>query len=544
VLNFQDAAHRRLVELLIVDWAIKELEFESLMDALIASLAETVSDRFGDAFNEYKRDPAALEQIAIALEDERGSLSDEEIESWFSDYLRCVGSVEPSLIDCLEDECSLQERFADSLQRWGRDCSSSDGTHQLADSVECEACVAIATGGFSRDNLLLAPIQYLIHQPFWPMDSWAGLHERVVAAVEQREDGMELEGDLVLENDGAMVRSPFLRVVSLADARLISNGGAQRKTYPLSRVMPRLRMLAHATPRADYVRLRTESIFMDEDGSVIHSRGWPQLNSEVAKAKVLRAMPDAANRPVSWVEIAAKLALISLEAEPTEQEVSAQIHAEVVRLLRRAKRAMTSQELEAALGISLPFRPETLPPGRIMAYARHPRFLRPENAVYVLREWVESESKKRGLILRDRIVTPFSIKCFDFDAAEVHRHLEREPLFVRFGLFSIVALANSLALSLPSKPTELYYRFKIKKRLQSMLRGEFADIGLDFFASYSAIPPRTSGEPMYLWRRRIVQHALGFPTDVDVAIRQIEEARVRSSLYRLLKQRDLGNDSA
>ena len=53
----------------------------------------------------------------------------------------------------------------------------------------------------------------------------------------------------------------------------------------------------------------------------------------------------------------------------------------------------------------------------------------------MLRDWVESEDKKKAMILKERILSPLKIKAIKFDVSHLEQALSSESL-KEFGIYT------------------------------------------------------------------------------------------------------------
>jgi len=342
-------------------------------------------------------------------------------------------------------------------------------------------------GRLHLEAIALAPWLYLIHLPFAPVDRAPQIAPSILKALDGALCKSMSEILAKLYREGTTLRRGFLSAFIANDLNLLSaTMRNEDAVVDLDRFQPNPRLAAALLPERALVHFDSQFIADMDATPYVEIDG---LSVQLARLRALyrgRGNLSTEVKP-DWIEYALKLVCYQHEgARPEVQGIDGALHAALCDALAQQGRAMSLRELRLALGAEFELHPEDLSApvnGRgIMAYARHPRFLHKDEAFYVLSDWVESASDKKGRIARDRVVTPFTEKRWEFSLAELRDSLPGEPIYARTNLIVPRLVVERLARTLPGKPDEPYYRKRLTERAIEMLREHAVEIGKGLFA--------------------------------------------------------------
>lgn len=496
--------------LCIVDYAVRNQglcdDVEILLD-VVARISGWATPQTGCRDIE---DPEDLFAIRKRLLTDLWEIFDSgDAEEFFNSYLegigilgQCTESDYSVLFDqffCYVGECGTYQDDAILRNIFGGNTPDSYRILQR----ECEP-------NFGLLGQTLAPLLYWIFLPFYPLSVDVNFGQAVRGAIER---AVELEpSTLLLElcNIGITVRPSFLAIWCLNDTNILfaTRHGVEillaRKSIQVD-----FELAAFQIDEKKYLRIEGQNFVPFEDSEGDFEISNIQLKPEIVRQFFINRGYDEGAALLNWSEVAIKIALYKGEGyERTIQGIGEHLHAAVVGALANAKIAMNLADLQKALHFEFQLTPDMLGPGCVMAYSRHVKFLENDSAYYVLSDWVETDTEKRGRISRDRIVTPFREKNWNFTWNELRHHALEDPMVRMFKLFSPRRLAPILGRHLPDKPLELYFQKKIEWRVRELLKAHGKDVGREYFVLMEDINGDYLDDVIKLLRSRLIQTRL------------------------------------
>lgn len=459
------------------------------------------------------------------------------LDALFRRYLANVIKIEESFGGISYDVDALSAAFSESIDKRANQVaihsSPNSGLSTVAESLEL---AANAIGSIPKSSLLLVPVHYLTYKPFGPFGIWASLASKLRECL--RPGRLSTFSDVAqqLFHKGIIVRFPMVGMCGLCDKDLVVVQSSGPMLCRIADVLPRFRMVSLNVSCGEYIEFRRHSNLVAAQGYCNRATPVAIDTCYVRKLWGERIAMGLDADMLDWCSIGAKMYQHCLCGDEKIQSLNVSLHREIVNALLHAKRAMKRSELEEMLGVGVPLSPETLPPGRIMAYAVNKAHLQRDHAYYVLRDWVASDNDARGKIPKFKIVTPFVEKNAVVTDAVLAEVLNGDPLYRRAGLFSITSVARQIAERLPERPTELYYVTLIEKQLKQSLSPWTVCLSLGFYVPRSRVGPMTREEMTDEQRvsfLKSVIHAIG---DVPAFLEGILEADVRDKCRRLLQQ--------
>lgn len=512
------------------------LTFISLKDGTFAPVmscfAQTVEELLGIevGWDHAQTDPDVVGAHVRRLARLIDALEEDDRLHFFQTYCSKITDTEPSLLEHGFDLQRLANDFFSLIEQGVAGPTLSNAAEAMSED-DTTVLAAHILGTLRQDRLVLLPAAYVWGLPFVPTEATASCLPSVISSVPK-------SGHLSLgrlreraQEKGIYCSLAFLATVARSDHRLLTV--AQNDGISVVRradLLPALDSMAHNVKRSDLVSGGKRITVPDEEGFRTCTFEPPKVNGAYVGALVVRKHGSERTAGINWNEVGVKMLSIAVNGETTIQGMSASLHQEIVRTLRERGEAMTLDQLERALSLPLRLSPEELPPGQIMAYAPHPRFLRPENAVYVLKDWVETDTQKRARILRIRVVTPFREKSWEFESELLAEVIRNDELYKFCGLITIDSIVNAIATRLEDKPFELYYRRLIKVRIQKLLDSRFIDLGRGVFTNAANNVEKKPNESNDSWRAAVLHNALGRPRNLLNTIASIENAAIRTQL--------------
>lgn len=498
----------------------------------MAAFARAIEDVTGDDIRDW--DSVDLRSLAARRRDRLlrslRNLDEDDRLALTRAYIEHVRQEEPELVEGQSFEAfRLASDLFAVIETDAEELSGSEFSTLCSDDVCCLA--AQATGALKGIRYLLSPSVYWVGLPFSPGDRAMDCLELLYRGIPE---GRAIRADEIvnyLDQVGVSVTRNFVCMAAASDARLLTlRNGDDVTIGRLNRVLPKLELAAHNVRKSEYVTVEKMASTLAEEGFRTYLFEAPKIDANKVAEIVAKRHPGIDGASFNWGEVGVKMLQLSLKGEIKRQGLSASLHAEIVSVLRNKREAMTRDALEAEIGLPVPLAPESLPPGHVMAYAVHPRFLKPESAYYVLKEWVETDRDKRGRILRDRIVTPFNEKNWEFSGDLLDEVVEEDELYKFCSIVMVDSVVDSLIKRIPGNPMELYYRTLIRKRVDDMLGERFAALGRGFFAHPSRTTVRAPEQTNDAWRLETLRSALGGPRDLMGSIERVEDERLRSQL--------------
>ena len=236
-------------------------------------------------------------------------------------------------------------------------------------------------------------------------------------------------------------------------------------------------------------------------------------------------------------EIAYKLFLHYENNSINRSDLFQEVCDKTIKLLEKEKRLMRWGEIARKLKIpNLPLDPVKLGPGRLMAYAPSKVFLERRSSAYVLKELVSSgKTHETGKIMKERVITPFKEKKWNFDQSTLIEKMEANPFISKYQIIPMDDLAQEIAYSLPDLPTEPYYLNLIKETIFDNLEHKFSkfDPRRKHMISREIYPDRGSNS-WSKWRNECLSQALDCPLNfLPSAIDNLEDSH-RNSFTKIL----------
>lgn len=187
-------------------------------------------------------------------------------------------------------------------------------------------------------------------------------------------------------------------------------------------------------------------------------------------------------------------------AREVEQGLPKNLHSWIVKFLEERQEVTSWSKLCRSAGIEIDLSPERLPPGRIVAYAPGKAFLRRSRSLYALREWIETETYRRGRIARTRVVTPLENKSIVAAMSLFEEAFAAEPAISTYGFVSGFHMAEYIARKLPDRPTELYYVTLIQDKVELQLSNFLCSAGRGYFVHPEKLIERDPNTSLVRWR--------------------------------------------
>ncbi len=435
--------------------------------------------------------------------------------AFFSRYCEALGDLEQGIFATDFDQERLAQEFFDIFDDDRAEPGRFPPNALSEEDFNC--LVAHAIDCLRPERFALVPAVYWKYLPFAPgendYDFFDILNRCVPPTGSIETDRLRLKA----EDYGLECSKAYIDTFLCSDPRFITVR-REGKRFAGRRValLPSIEVIAHNTRRSDYM-LHERRPFSEDGERRTYLLAAPRILPGRVKQLVSAGAREIEEQDgFDWAEVGAKMIQIALSPELRIQGLTASLHGRIVEALRGRAGAMSLGDLEQQLGVAIPLSPETLPPGRIMAYAPHPRFLKPENAVYVLSEWVETDTEKRGRILRARIVTPFKEKRWEFEEELAFDICNQNVLYARYRIVLADALVEGLSHHLPDRPTELYFKSQIRRRLESVLTKRMVNLGKGVFASREVAVDRDSFHSGDAWRIETIRNALNQRPDIDL----------------------------
>jgi hypothetical protein len=255
---------------------------------------------------------------------------------------------------------------------------------------------------------------------------------------------------------------------------LLVSGAAElsRQIVSLRRVLPKSQLAAWC------LRPTTTDSLTDGGTKLVHDQA---LIDPIRLLNFLGPM-NVENAGVCLWELSAKLAVFRRQPVGMPQGIPSPIHAALVAALKQYGRASRLSDLKLAVGAeNLNLHPLSLPPGRILAYAPSPKFLRRESAYYILSDWVADEERRRGKIRADRVVTP--LIPVDWPALQLAMNvaLKADDIYAHLGIAWLTRIANSVLKQLKYNPLNPYLKTCATQMLRKQLRHNHTWVGRGIF---------------------------------------------------------------
>jgi hypothetical protein len=394
-------------------------------------------------------------------------------------------------------------------------------------------------------SICLSPIIYWLHHPFWPSNFADEIYRRIINVVELHGGPIEETSILVkLKADDLVVRRDFLNVV-LSNETGIVRGKIEGRSvvWGLGSDEGRFKLGAFHLDESEFLDINQwyQLQIDDQPGYVVTS--GIQVQKERLKHLFCSNFNTGEKCEVDWVDLGYKLACFKNEScESSCQGLGESLHSAIVEQLRMSGRAMRLVELQNILGIKFDLSPETLGPaignGKIMAYARHSHFLDRDHAYYVLSDLVETDTEKKGRILRNRIVTPWVQKDWEFSRSEFFKAVRADSVYSIAKIVILSRIASALTKLFPLLPSELYYQHKIIERAKNFLREVGFSIGKgayiiadDFPVSLQKVAAKDNLADI---RAALVWEAFGFPDNIRRTVLEISDEGVREEIFALI----------
>lgn len=407
--------------------------------------------------------------------------------------------------------------------------------------IELIACSHAFPSAVDTGALVLGPLLYLLTRPFEPLHEGRQI-AREIRRLTRGSRGVSLVrlSEQIAEA-GITCSTEYLEVLCLVSVDLLClRNAAEISVAPVSSLLPKFALAACNGPIACTAK-RTQ-IYVGEEDAAVESHGV-EIDSEALRAYHVQHGYVHDPREIDWNEVAVKSFAFQREfPRALVQDLEPSLHEEIVQQLLARGRAMSLKELHAGIGLTFKLAPDSLGPGRILAYARNPRFLEPDAAFYVLADWVETDTEKKNRIARDRIVTPLRVKKWQFTAEDLPRLCHNDSLARNFSVFQVSRLASTIAYSLPDKPVEPYYIRKITSLLREILHERGIQVGRDSFILSAQLGLRVQGASALEVLQRALADRLGLPNEnfseivLRNALDQVDDQGAAGAMRQLLLQ--------
>lgn len=388
--------------------------------------------------------------------------------------------------------------------------------------------------GLLDPSIALVPALYFALLPFWPVSAGSRLRGLLFNATGSKPLSVS-DIAVRLSSAGVTVRMGYLEWWMQNDERLVT----LRKDHKLyvvrvQEMFPDFVNASHGISRESYCsidlgKLRYRPIAWLP---AIRLNQDIELRTDIVTKHFASRQRVFEGFSVDWNEVAGKMLCESFHQESLTQGLRASLHAGIVSTLLKSGRAMSREELCAALGFEFALDPVQLPPGRLLAYSRHKRFLDADSAFYVLKDWVATETNQRALIAQDRIATPLREKDFAFSKVLFLEMLDNDPVYMAYRLIAVDGIAKRIARTLSDLPVEPYYINEIKKKCEGYLESWAQSVGTDFYVPQSAFIERPPEMAFHDWRKQLLESLLERVVDVRGYIESIEDSYVREHLAR------------
>jgi len=509
--------------------------FGAFVDAIDESLSSDIGRQLDNDIEDLSRLSQLRRQVVGSLIDE---LDDDSEVGVFAIYIRSVMARVAGNDKRLPDVLQL---FRDEFYGLLAICDKAHATQGLP-HVDARAqwenyflAWARAPFHFELESWLLAPLIYWLYLPFAPWSRSTELIACMRRTVQAHGICPYPRLAASMNSAGITCRLPLLQNFAANDPSLLHvSAGGQWRVGMAEKLLPSFQCAAfHIDPRAYMPDAAGPNDKYDQADRVKAASSFEgRIRQRFVQLEGTAELP-----PVDWNEVVLKL--IQVRKSSCEDKLQGllgrSLHAAIVRKLAAKRRAMTRAQLERELGVRIPLSPADLGPGCIMAYARHPRFLKPEEAFYVLGNWVETDTQKRGKIPRAHIVTPFIAKDTSFSDRQLWDLIEEDALYVRYRIVSSRRIALRLAPLLPDRPVELYFVTRITADVEKRVRKHLADLGNGYFTRSANLDGIDISLDKKEIRRRVLSRILGSPLGLDEALNAVDDPEVRKELRALLR---------
>jgi hypothetical protein len=392
---------------------------------------------------------------------------------------------------------------------------------------------------------LLSPIIYWLHHPFLPVERGEDLH-RLVGAITDGGCGPMQETSVLtrLMADGIVLRPQFLRVILANDTKAaIGKMSGVSVVWKMKELLPDFDLAAYHLNERKFLDIdQRYQLPIDEEKGHLEIR-CIQARHEIVKNFFVKRGFVEYRGDVDWCDVAYKLACVHSESyEPTIQGIGLALHKAIVAQLAATRRAMRLDELQNEIGLDFELSPEIIGPaigcGRVMAYARHQRFLEKHEAYYVLSDLVETDTEKKGRIPRDRVITPTVEKHWAFSTPQFFVSAKEDSVYRLVKLITLHRVVASLSRSLPDRPTEPFFLKKMSERAKTILNERAIALGKGAYVLREDLQVFTGASEMAIeedaLRMRLISKALGAPPDLRAAVFLIADSNVREDLLTLI----------
>ncbi len=526
----------RLSSFCLLDLAIREsfadFLFDCLLEALKKSEEELSIDPSPTIFPSHDQ---ALEYRFNFIKRLTVVIENEEDGALINNYLNLVATAEADLVKDITPNllaCEI-EPLLSFLDTNTRELPQFDNLQ----SLHIYRALPLPYKSFTTQSLLLAPFYYLVHLPFWPPNESNKIRPLIFNHLRNESNSISNLAMRLLKS-GLRVRVPFLRFILLNDESVIFIDQIKEVFTQIDNFIPKFDLYAKLIERKLYSSWEANyfnPIFDDENPRGITEINNLKFNLNRLKALIFNRVNPNLIENIDWLEVGAKLFISNDESKEKIQGLPAELHKSLIEQLVLSKKALKKNDFINSIGFKFNLEPDALPYGRIMAYVTHQRFLNEDDAYYVLSDWVETDTQKKGRISRNRIATPFSVKDITFNKMDLFRIIHADDFYLEFGIVDLDEITKKLIQFLPSNPFEPYYIRVIKENINIILKDQMVYLGLVFYMRKDLCLPRKTLEPMNLWRLRIISSSIKTDMNIKNVIASIENLRIKDSLSKMIR---------
>ena len=213
---------------------------------------------------------------------------------------------------------------------------------------------------------------------------------------------------------------------------------------------------------------------------------------------------------ISFNELIYKLRTIRRVGESLHQGIPETTYNAIVTLLKDKKSNLTYSQICAYLFIDEieSLSPKELPPGRLLAYGlpNVKRYIQKSTATYTLLDWVETKSKKKGMILKNRILTPMHIENINIDENELMKIINNDKYYNKFGIINSINVYKLYQLNNNYKKN-IYYDSQSINIIEEILDEKeiLHFIGKGFYIHDNFLTIKRNDMTTSKWRKMIAQ---------------------------------------
>ncbi len=501
--------------LALVALCVREGLLDELLDAFCNSILEISTAEFSRLYQSDRTSLTvwAADQIQRLSEDVPFSIGSSlhGLSSFFFESTRLAGWKDEQIAEARIDVGLLVDCWLTLLS------TEDDSRVERLSAADVRWLCSVAAYDSIAEGIcaLVSPVAALALAPFAPLDS-ARFCAQALRAL-RREPDIFLSVDRLLESLAAqnIACDPSFLHAFLEIHPDVVAGVANDTTH--------YAFVGRLFQRSPMLRATSGLLALDLD-----TVGERKLTADVA-----RSVTENGRFSVDWRLLHSKVQNYRTDEDGVfEQGLPKPVHEWIVSLLLERQTVTSRTDICNAAGFDIDLAPDRLPSGRIMAYAPGRAFRTKSRSLYVLREWVETPSNRRGKIVRSRVVTPFIEKSVSFDEALFQVAFALEPAFIPYGLVSSFHMAEAIAVRLPDRPTELYYVTLIQETMEERLSETLVNIGRGCFISPSQYIARQASQSLIRWRYKQAARLLRVEGSLRSSVLNLpEDIRLRFTRY-------------